>query len=134
MKRPLLTARKVQIAIGALVLAGMVACGKAPGPAPATSSAAPPETGIVRLDPGLDALIAPTAVIEKVTTGYKFLEGPLWRSQGVLWFSDLVGNVVHQWSPDGKVTDILNPGGYDGKNSPDGAYIGPNGMAVGPNG
>ena len=36
--------------------------------------------------------------------GFTFIEGPLWRPPGVLWFSDVVGNVVRQWSPDGKVT------------------------------
>jgi hypothetical protein len=40
----------------------------------------------------------------------------------------VVGNVVRQWSPDGTVTEILNPGGYDGKgNLPAGGYNGPNG-------
>jgi gluconolactonase len=39
--------------------------------------------------------------------------------------------VVRQWSPDGKVTEILNPGGYDGKgNLPAGGYNGPNGMTA----
>jgi gluconolactonase len=113
-------------------MAGTVACNKAP------EAASPPPTSsavgtIDRLDPGLDPLLAPTATIEKVTGGFKFLEGPLWRSSGVLWFSDLVGNVVHQGSPDDKVTDVLNPGGYDDKDLPEGGYIGPNGMTVGPN-
>lgn len=57
-----------------------------------------------------------------------------WRASGSLLFSDLVGNVVHQWPPDGKVTDVLKPGGYDGKDAPEGGYIGPNGMALGPDG
>jgi gluconolactonase len=43
----------------------------------------------------------------------------------------VIGNVVRQWSPDGKVTEVLNPGGYDGKGSlPVGGYNGPNGMAA----
>ncbi len=122
---------KIAIGVSALFLA---ACSKAPEPAKTVAVAEPPTGSIVRLDPGLDALIAPDAKIEKVSTGYKFLEGPLWRSQGSLWFSDLVGNVVHQWTPDGKVTDVLNPGGYDGKDLPADGYNGPNGMAVGPDG
>jgi sugar lactone lactonase YvrE len=35
----------------------------------------------------------------------------------VLWFSDVVGNVVRQWSPDGTVKELLRPGGYDGSKS-----------------
>jgi gluconolactonase len=42
----------------------------------------------------------------------------------------VVGNVVRQWSPDGKVTEILNPGGYDGNNLPAGGFNGPNGMTA----
>jgi gluconolactonase len=108
-------------------MAGVAACNKAPDPKPAAGTGE-----IVRLDPRLDAVVSSTAAVEKVSGGFKFVEGPLWRPPGVLWFSDLVGNVVHQWSPDGKVTDVLKPGGYDGKDAPDGGYIGPNGMVAGP--
>lgn len=101
-----------------------------PAGGPATAPARPP--GVERLDPALDALIAPDAQIERVATGFKFVEGALWRRSGVLWFSDLVGNVVYQLAPDGKVAEVLNPGGYDGNSLPDGGYNGPNGMANGP--
>lgn len=88
---------------------------------------------IARLDPALDALIAKDARVEKVTGGFTFLEGPLWRPFGALWFSDVVGNVVRQWSPDGTVKELLRPGGYDGNSLPPG-FIGPNGMTAGPGG
>ena len=42
----------------------------------------------------------------------------------------MVGNVVRQWTPDGKVTEILRPGGYDGNSLPAGGFIGPNGMTA----
>lgn len=86
---------------------------------------------IVRLDPAFDALVPPSATIEKLAGGFQFTEGPLWRpQQGVLWFSDVVGNVVRQWSPDGKITEILRPGGADHSDAPPGSFIGPNGMAA----
>src|SRR5262249_13511781 len=111
------------------------ACTKAPEPAVASKSTAPPSNpNMVRLDPALHQLVAPDATVDKVATGLKFLEGPLWRPSGNLWFSDLVGNVLYQTTPDGKVTPLLNPGGDDSKNPPTGGYIGPNGMAVMPNG
>ncbi len=47
---------------------------------------------------------------------------------GAVWFSDVVGNVIREWSTDGTVTEILRPGGYDGNSLPAGGYIGPNGM------
>src|SRR6184192_3863429 len=85
---------------------------------------------ITRLDPAFDALVPANAQIEKVAGGFTFIEGPLWRPSGALWFSDVVGNVVRQWSPDGKVTEILRPGGYDGSSLPAGGFVGPNGMAA----
>ena len=85
--------------------------------------------GILRLDPAFDALVPVTAKIEKVAGGFQFTEGPLWFAEsGNLWFSDVQGNVTRQLAPDGAVTEILKPGGYDGTDAPAGAFIGPNGM------
>lgn len=89
---------------------------------------------IIRIDPAFDTLLSRDARVEKVAGGFTFTEGPLWRSPGVLWFSDVVGNVVRQWSPDGKVVELLRPGGYDGNSLPAGGFIGPNGMTAAPNG
>lgn len=93
---------------------------------------AAPTGSVDRLDPGLDALIAPGAAVEQAVSGFKFLEAPTWRRSGVLWLSDLVGNIVYEWKPGGKPTEVLNPGGYDGHDLPEGSYMGPNGMAPGP--
>jgi len=89
---------------------------------------------IVRLDPAFDALVPPGAAIEKLAGGFSFIEGPIWRPKGVLWFSDVIGNVTRQWSPDGKVIELLRPGGYDGNGLPPGGFIGPNGATAGANG
>jgi len=89
---------------------------------------------IVRLDPAFDALVPKTAHIEKLAGGFQFAEGPLWFPAGYLWFSDVMGNVVRQWSPDGKVIEILRPGGYDKNDAPAGSFIGPNGMIAGKGG
>ena len=89
---------------------------------------------IIRIDPGFDTLVSRDASVEKVAGGFTFTEGPLWRSPGVLWFSDVVGNVVRQWSPDGNVVELLRPGGYDGNSLPAGGFIGPNGMTAARNG
>jgi gluconolactonase len=82
---------------------------------------------VLRVDPALDALVPKDATIEKVAGGFEFTEGPLWFPAGHLWFSDVVGNVVRQWSPAG-VSEVLRPGGYDKSDAPAGSYIGPNGM------
>jgi gluconolactonase len=82
---------------------------------------------VVRLDPGLDALIAPDTKIEKVATGFTFTEGPLWHG-GRLWFSDVRGDKLRALTPDGKVTLLLdNSGGV--KNKTPGVDQGSDGMA-----
>ena len=89
---------------------------------------------ITRLDPAFDRLVPGDARVEKVAGGFTFIEGPLWRPSGALWFSDVVGNVVRQWSPAGGVVELLRPGGYDGNHLPAGGFVGPNGMTAGPGG
>jgi len=85
---------------------------------------------ILRLDPAFDQIAPKDAQIEKLAGGFTFIEGPLWRPSQALWFSDVVGNVVRQWTPDGKVTEILRPGGYDGNSLPAAGFNGPNGMTA----
>ena len=112
-----------------LFAAAILTAGCSTAPAPATEK--PAAVGsIVRLDPSFDALVPKDAQIEKLAGGFAFTEGPVWRPSGVLWFSDVVGNVVRQWSPDGKVTEILKPGGYDGHDLPAGGFVGPNGATA----
>ena len=89
---------------------------------------------ILRFDRSVDALIPLDAKVEKLAGGFAFIEGPIWRPQGVLWFSDVVGNVTRQWSPDGRVIELLRPGGYDGNSLPAGGFIGPNGATAGEHG
>ncbi len=96
-------------------------------PPPAANKETPSAGAIVRLDPAIDALIPKDARIEKVATGFTFTEGPLWRPDGVLWFSDVPGNLVRSVTPGGDVKVILqNAGGS--VSAPPGAFIGPNGM------
>ena len=97
-------------------------------------AAAPGGVGkIERLDPALDALVAPGTVIEKVAGGFKFTEGPLWRPDGTLWFSDVQGNVVRSVTPRGEVKVLIQNAGGVSK-SPADAFIGSNGMAQAPDG
>ena len=98
-----------------------------------SAPAAAPEShgvgSIVRLDPAFDALVPRDAQIEKVAGGFQFTEGPLWRSDGRLWFSDVVDNVVRSVTPAGQVEVLIQESG--GKtNAPAGSYIGSNGMVT----
>jgi gluconolactonase len=92
-------------------------------PAPAAASGA-----IVRLDPGLDAIVSASASVEKVAGGFQFTEGPLWRPlEKRLWFSDVVGNVLRAVTPDGRV-EVLIEHAAGHSTAPAGSYIGPNGL------
>jgi gluconolactonase len=102
------------------------ACSKATPPAPA-SQETPAVGKILRLDPAFDALVSKDARIEKVAGGFTFTEGPLWRPQNVLWFSDVPGNVVRSVSPAGDVKVLIPNAGGIASPGP-GALIGPNGM------
>jgi len=106
------------------------ACSAPPRQESAPAAQAAPTGSFVRSDPAFNSLVPLDAKIEKLAGGFTFTEGPVWRPEGAVWFSDVVGNVVRQWTPDGKVIEILKPGGYDGNSLPAGGYIGPNGMVA----
>ncbi len=91
--------------------------------------AAPKETmKIVRLDPALDAVIAPGTNVGKVAGGFIFTEGPMWKD-GQLWFSDVRGDKVRTLAPNGKVTVILSDSGGI-KNAPPTGNFGSNAMVT----
>jgi len=73
---------------------------------------------VVKLDPGLDALVSPDAKLELVKSGFGFTEGALWvqnGKSGYLLFSDIPANVIYKWTPDGKVSVYLDHSGYTGQ-------------------
>ncbi|MBZ5624773.1 MAG: SMP-30/gluconolactonase/LRE family protein [Acidobacteriia bacterium] len=87
------------------------------------------DTGkIIRLDPAFDAIVPKDAKIEKIAGGFTFTEGPVWRPEGVLWFSDVPGNLVRSITPGGLVNVIIENAGGTPVNPPRGAFVGPNGM------
>ncbi len=66
---------------------------------------------IVRLDPALDALIAPDTKVEKVAEGFNWSEGPTWFKGGLV-FSDVPENVIYRWEPGStKATQFMKPSG-----------------------
>ena len=107
------------------VMSAALAAYKVEQPAPAVQTAA---IEIVRLDPALDAIIAPESRIEKVAGGFVFTEGPMWR-EGRLWFSDVAGNKMYAITPDGHSTVLLDhAGGLE--SFPAGQSKGSNGMVT----
>jgi gluconolactonase len=88
---------------------------------------------VIRLDKRLDALVPQGAAIEKVADGFVFLEGPVWRSaDSRLFYSDLRGNAIYQWTAAEGVRDVSKPfftGEGTGLRG-----VGPNGIALDPEG
>jgi len=98
------------------------------GSAASTAEAQRGSGSVVRVDAALDEIVPKEAAIEKLAGGFQFTEGPLWRPQvQVLWFSDVVGNVVRQWSPNGEVKVLIQKAGGDPGSLPPGGFVGPNG-------
>jgi gluconolactonase len=68
----------------------------------------------------LHELVAPDASVERLRTGFEFLEGPLWNAEGeFLLFSDIPAARIHRWTRSGVVatyrsrSDMSNGLAYD---------------------
>jgi gluconolactonase len=83
------------------------------GPAPA-----PKPWSISRLDPGLDALIAPDAKVELVASGFGINEGTTWvrdgHGSGFLLLGGLIDNVLYKIAPNNAVSVFMEKAGYSG--------------------
>ena len=49
-------------------------------------------------------LVAPGAKVQRLATGFGVLEGPAADADGTLYFSDVVNERVHRWSPETGIT------------------------------
>ena len=77
----------------------------------------------------LEALVGPSARIEKLVSGFQFTEGPVWfRESDRLLFSDIPANTIYEWRPGGEAAVFRRPSGYHGSDAAPGDFIGSNGM------
>lgn len=107
-------------------------------PAPISSNVAPyprdAKTAIERLDPALDALLAPDAVVENLGSGFNWSEGPIWvPALGALLFSDVPENRVYRWRDGEGIAVHLEPSGFTGLQY-NGRERGSNGLTLDPQG
>lgn len=96
------------------------------------SAESPPRTigSIERLDPAIDALIPPDAVIEILAEGFDWSEGPVWiEDGGYLLFSDVPANRIYRWKENEGARVWLEPSGYTG-DVPRGGEPGSNGLLL----
>lgn len=92
---------------------------------------AEPAPGIERLDPRLDAVLAPDAVVETLATGFAWVEGPTWDpARGVLLFSDIPENRIWQWKEQEGERIFVQPSGDFGAEPSGGREPGSNGLAL----
>jgi gluconolactonase len=88
---------------------------------------------VEHLDPACAALIDADAVVEKVTDGYIWSEGPVWVGgpKGFVLVSDPRTNFIHRWNETDGDSVWLKPSGYGGGVTPTLSEPGTNGLFLG---
>ncbi len=93
------------------------------------------QTEIIRLDPKFDELVPLHVKVERIVSGRKWVEGPVWnRQKNYLLFSDIPANSVIKWQEGRGTSVFLKPSGYSGKTPFDGPEPGSNGLTFDPDG
>src|SRR5579862_9404693 len=85
---------------------------------------------IDRMDPGMDAIVPANATVERVATGFTWVEGPVWIPAGYLLFAEITSNSIRKLMPDGTMSIFLQPSGYKGSAPYGGKEPGSNGMTL----
>lgn len=88
-----------------------------------------PAGKITRLDKEFDKIVGADATPEKVASGFIFIEGPVWHSEGFLLFSDIPANRIYKLKSDDKTEVFMEKSGYTGTDAPTGE-IGSNGLGL----
>lgn len=97
------------------------------GPADAGMVSTPLQ--VERRDPALDRIVPAHAVLERVATGFTWVEGPVWAN-GSLFFADIPSNSIRRWTPGHGVSIFRQPSGYLGSTPYGGPECGSNGMTL----
>ncbi len=67
----------------------------------------------------LQAITYRKAKVEKLSGGFKFIEGPVWDKRGFLLFSDISANTIYKWTPNGQTSIYRHPAGRANGNTLD---------------
>jgi len=82
-----------------------------------------------RLDPAIDRIVPAGANLERIATGFTWVEGPVWDS-GSLFFAEIPSNSIRRWTPGAGASIFLQPSGYKGSAPYGGREPGTNGMTL----
>jgi len=119
------------IAIGRRPLIAGLAASALAGRIGAQAPAARIAPGVMRLDPGLDRIVAPDASLQMLGQGYRWAEGPVWVADGgYLLFNDVPANTMHRWTRGDGVQPFLRPSGLQGPVPAGIREAGANGLAL----
>jgi gluconolactonase len=68
---------------------------------------------IEKFDAALDDLLSESAELEKLATGFRFTEGPIWnKAKKCLYFSDIPANTVYRYSHESGVQVYRQPSNF----------------------
>ena len=118
----------------AAVFLGLHAISKTNIACAAMIDAAPASAPIERLDPALDAIVPAGSKLERLATGFTWVEGPVWIPEGYLLFAEISSNSIRKLAPDDRVSIVMQPTGYKGSMPYGGKEPGSNGMTLDPRG
>ncbi len=85
---------------------------------------------VERLSPEINQIVPEQPTLERVATGFKWVEGPVWIKAGYLLFSEIPSNSIRKWTPGQGVTIFLQPSGYQGTAPYGGPEPGSNGLTI----
>ena len=86
-----------------------------------------------RADPASSRIVPANAKLDRVATGFTWVEGPVWVN-GSFFFAEIPSNSIRRWTPGKGVSIFLQPSGYKGTTPYGGREPGSNGMTLDPHG
>lgn len=95
----------------------------------------PVDARFEKRDPAFDEIVPPGTRVERLASGFDFIEGPVWHPDGYLLFSEPNNNAIYRWSPlDGAVSVFRTHSGYAGVDIGEYGQPGSNGLTLDANG
>jgi len=80
-----------------------------------------PDPAVVAVDESFNRLRLPLAKVERLATGFRWAEGPVWLgdTRSLVW-SDVPGNCMYRWEEETGITTVFrSPSGYANGNTRD---------------
>jgi gluconolactonase len=97
--------------------------------APAVTPLQPTPLNVDRLDPASNRIVPANAKLERIATGFTWVEGPVWVNDS-LFFAEIPSNSIRRWTPGKGVSIFIQPSGYKGSAPYGGREPGSNGMTL----